>query len=597
MNRKKRIRRKLTALGGTFLLAVLIGLLLPPDNGGELKLRDLRFRIRGEKQPEAPLIIAAVDDTSFELLNSRWPWRRSLFAAAVENLTADGAALIGFDIMLSEKDYNPPDDLLLADAFSDHGAVIVPLKIEGASVRQGVSVYAESPLPVYLDSAAGTGVVNLVRDRDDRIRSFPYTLSVDGGEYPSFALAVLDLYAKLKGMQMPASGLRDGSFDRPVLIDYAGGAGTFPIISLSDVIEGNFPPGLFTDKIVLVGAAFAESHDNYRTPFTGGEGKRMYGVEIHGHGINTLFSGTFPKPLSPGPSFAVILFVLCLTLYAGFFLKPSVGLTGALGLMACYFIAAVAVFNRVGIFLPLFRPLVLVVFAYLGSVVYRYFGEFREKKAVQSIFSRYVSPKVVEKVLKSEETLRLGGEVRRVALFFSDIRGFTGMSENLSPPDIVRLLNRYFTRMGEIIYDYEGTLNKFIGDAIMAFYGAPVPQEDSPKRAVFAALEMREALADLNEQFRREGLPEISIGMGMHLGEVLVGNIGSTRQMEYTVIGDAVNVCSRIETLTKEFGHDILISDELYRQVRDEVTVQTPEAVPVKGKSSLIQVHKVIGRK
>lgn len=191
----------------------------------------------------------------------------------------------------------------------------------------------------------------------------------------------------------------------------------------------------------------------------------------------------------------------------------------------------------------------------------------------------------------------LSQQERAVALFFSDIRGFTSMSEKLEPPAIVSLLNRYFDGMGEVIYTFEGTLNKFIGDAIMAFYGAPVPQPDAAKRAVFAALEMRRRLAELNREFTAEGLPKLSIGMGLHVGNVLVGNIGSSRQVEYTVIGDAVNLCSRIESLTKEFSHDILISDELYQKVADDITVETPEPVAVKGKSGLVQVHKVICRK
>ncbi len=593
MKQENRKRRKIIALIGTVVISLVIGIAVPGDSGPELKLRDLRFQIRGEKDPAVPLIIAAVDDTSFEMLNARWPWKRSLFAEAVEVLADDGAAVIGFDVMLSEEDYTPEGDEKLSAAFALHGRSIIPMKLVRQKAGRTVTVYTDLPLPLYRSSAYDRGFVNLFQDRDEEVRSLPLSFTVDGTVYPSFALAVIKGYLNRRG----TGGGTEGEAAETTLIDYCGGPGTFPGISISDVLELNFPPGLFTDKIVLIGAGFAESHDHYATPFAGGNRERMYGVDVHAHAINTLYAGTAPKPLSPGWAVTFIAVLIGCAAAIGYCIRPGLGLAGTGGLLGLYFLSAVLVFNGTGVFIPLFRPLLVIAVSYLGSVIYRYFGEFREKKAVESIFSRYVSPRVVEKVLDQQESLTLGGEVREIVLFFSDIREFTHMSESLSPPVIVRLLNRYFERMGEIIYTYEGTLNKFIGDAVMAFYGAPVPQPDAPRRAVYAALDMREALTALNEEFREEGLPELSIGMGMHLGDVLVGNIGSSRQMEYTVIGDAVNVCSRIESLTKEFGHDILISDELYQKVRDIVTVETPRAVPVKGKSTLIQVHKVIDRK
>lgn len=600
---KKRERRKLYFFIATLFIVGIIFLLIPPDNTPELKLRDFRMRIRGIETPAAPVLIVAVDDYSFEELNMRWPWRRSVFAEVLERIDAGGASVVGFDIMLSENDYYPGDDVHLADAFQAHGSVVLPMKFERLRAGPAVSVYAELPLPEYMNAAADLGAVNLVQDRDGRVRSLPPVMTIDGERFKPFAAAVAARYYEGSRPANPVPGGEPAPAAVPfaaaaaVAINFIGGAGTFPFISIADVLQGNYPEGVFKDRIVLIGAAFAESHDNYAVPFTGLNGELMYGVEVHAHGINTLLTETIPQPLSPLISFVLFFFILLTATFSGYYLKPAFGLTAAAASLLIYSAAAVLIFIRATLFLPLFKPLAASVISYIVSLVYRYFVEIREKQAVRALFSKYVSPQVVEKVLQSEEKLRLGGELREVVLFFSDIRGFTAMSEKLEPPVIVSMLNRYFDSMGEIIYKYEGTLNKFIGDAIMAFYGAPIPQDDAPRRAVYAALDMRRELEQLNTRFESDGLPSISIGMGLHTGPVLVGNIGSSRQVEYTVIGDAVNLCSRIESLTKEFGHDILISDELYRKVSSDISVETPDAVPVKGKSGLIQVHKVLGKK
>lgn len=278
-------------------------------------------------------------------------------------------------------------------------------------------------------------------------------------------------------------------------------------------------------------------------------------------------------------------------------IKPLLGLLFVVVIGTIYIIVASVLYKNSGLVLEVFDPLLAIILTWLCSVLYNYLVVEKEKKYVRSTFSRFVSAEVVDNILDSDNEIELGGELRDVAIFFSDICGFTSISENMKPAQIVEMLNEYFTEMTDIIFKYDGTLNKYIGDAIMAIFGAPIQSGNNSERAVRVSLEMRKQLNLLNIKRESEGKLPIKIGMGLHKGEVLVGNIGSKRQMEYTVIGDAVNVCSRIEGLTRIFNTDLLISDELYNEVKDIVNVSTCEPVDVKGKSEKIIVHKVLGLK
>ena len=226
---------------------------------------------------------------------------------------------------------------------------------------------------------------------------------------------------------------------------------------------------------------------------------------------------------------------------------------------------------------------------------YRFAAEERERRRVHGMFGRCVSKEVVDQILNYEGDIPLGGARQEATLLFTDIRGFTGMSETMAPEDVVALLNEYFEAMTTIILDHGGTIDKFMGDAIMAVFGAPIPRDDHAERCVQAAVEMRKALRSLQARWEAEGKPRFDTGIGINTGQVLVGNIGSARRMEYTAIGDAVNLASRIEGLTKEYGGGILISEATYERVRDVVEAQPLGAVPVRGKARPVQLYRVLG--
>lgn len=383
------------------------------------------------------------------------------------------------------------------------------------------------------------------------------------------------------------------------MIDYSA-PGAFSIVPFYQILDGTAfeqNPGLIDGKIVLIGAFFKESHDLYFAPVEKRSG--LYGVEIHANIINTLASSRefLLRPVSSGINRMILIgfALIAATLFIRF--KPQTGIFIALGLMLLYSGAAMFLYGTTGWMINLVEPMLALLFAWFGAMVLNYLTVEKERKRVRQTFSRFVSSDVVDSLLDSGSDVELGGELREVAIFFSDICGFTSMSEKMNPAEIVEMLNSYFTEMTDIVFAHGGTLNKYIGDAIMAIYGAPLPMENPSEMALKASLEMRRVLEEFNKTRVAEGKPPVHIGMGLHRGKVLVGNIGSPRQMEYTVIGDAVNVCSRIEGLTRDFDTDLLISDDLYNDVAGLVEVETHDPVAVKGKSGKVVVHSVTGLK
>ena len=242
-----------------------------------------------------------------------------------------------------------------------------------------------------------------------------------------------------------------------------------------------------------------------------------------------------------------------------------------------------------------FLPMTTLIVTYAGIISYRIFFEEGEKKKIRSAFSQYLHPRLVEQMLTHPETLRLGGEEKELTALFSDIRGFTTLSENLTPAQLVELLNEYLTEMTEVIFRNWGTLDKYIGDAIMAFWGAPYPQTDHALRACRTGLEMFKSLQTLQMGWQARGLPPLDIGIGINSGPMLVGNMGSKRRKNYTIMGDSVNVASRLEGINRQFGTNIIISENTFLLVRDQVVARKLDLIQVKGKTQPVKVYELLG--
>ena len=379
-----------------------------------------------------------------------------------------------------------------------------------------------------------------------------------------------------------------------LLINYYGPPKTFKTYSFIDVLTGKVPPKVFKDKIVLVGATAIGIYDLRNTPF----GTNFPGIEIHANVIGNIITNNFLYR----PAWMLLVdlgIIVILGLLLGLILSPLTALWNlivAVVFWIGYNFLAQWFFESKHLWISSLYPNLTVFLVFTGVVVFKYLTEEKSKKEIKSAFKQYVSPHVVDEIIKDPSRLTLGGERREVTVMFSDIRGFTSISETLSPTELVTLLNSYLTPMTEIVLKYDGTVDKFIGDAIMAFFGAPLELKDHANRACYVAINMIERLKELNEEWSKKGWPEIRIGIGINSGEVAVGNMGSQSRFDYTVMGDNVNLASRLEGTNKVYGTSIIISEFTYQRIeRNEILCRELDFVRVKGKKKPVRIYEVIG--
>ncbi len=425
-------------------------------------------------------------------------------------------------------------------------------------------------------------MVNIINDRDGVARRFPALAKTDDGKSLEHFAVVSLKEAEISGMKLPAGAPR---------IVYTAAPGSIRTIPFYEILSGKKYEGL-TGTIMLVGATAPSLHDTSPTPLS--KGKEMAGVEIHGNIANMLIFG---KTLDPLPLPAMIGWVLLISvLIAALFIfierlyliAVSAVLLGAISL-----ITAVIIFDK-----GLAANLVHLQFAVFGNLgvlsLYKFFVAESEKRVVRNTFSKYVSPHVLNQLLEHPEKVVLGGEEKEVTVLFSDIRDFTSISEKTTPTELVRVLNKYFSAVTKKITENGGVLDKYIGDAIMAFWGAPLPDEKQADRAVKAAKEMIEELKNLNKEFLAAGDPEIKIGVGIYTGPAVVGNVGSEQRFDYTVIGDTVNAASRLEGLTKEYKVPIIIGETTKNKLVENFSLKPLGETKVKGKSQPISIYAVL---
>jgi adenylate cyclase len=394
------------------------------------------------------------------------------------------------------------------------------------------------------------------------------------------------------------------------LVNYRGGAllddltsRPYPHFSAFDllnaenqIINGEKPaidPAVFKDKVVFVGVTAQGLSDVFQTPFAGA---RMPGIQVHAAVADDLLSHRFMAPVSRGVTIAS---VFALALAAGTIAALVAAWWAALSvllLLTLFVWASLLVFEN-GAWINVTQPVLASSLALFGGVAYQYLVEGREKRKVKRLFGQYVSKDIFEQLVAHPEQARLGGQRREMTVLFSDIRGFTTLTERGEPEETVRMLNEYFTRMVDIVFAHHGTLDKFVGDMVMALFGAPLEDPAHAEHAVQAAVAMADELARLNEKWKGEGrFAGLDIGIGINTGPMIAGNIGSEAVMSYTVIGDAVNLGSRLESLNKQYGTRIIISDATRQQLSGRYDVRPLGDVVVKGKTKPVVIFEVRGR-
>ncbi|OQA89738.1 MAG: Adenylate cyclase 1 [Elusimicrobia bacterium ADurb.Bin231] len=554
----------------------------------ENKSYDVRLKLRGVKKNSGikDIIIVSIDEDSLDHLG-RWPWDRSIHAKLVDILTKDGAKVILFDILFLERS-NPNSDNKLILATQKSGRVIneTLFEFEGTSV-----IKQKAPLPGLVKHSLMLGAPNVFPELDGVLRRVKPTFFYENKFYPHVSLAVASAYLNKPWEEMlgniPVNDLGE------MIVNYCGPFGTFEYKPYYKILAGDFEKKYFRDKIVLVGYAAAGLGDRHVTPLS----HITPGIETIANNIYTIVHSDY---IYYSKWYVRLFSILIVGIAMLFFLPRLNALKSTLfaaSLLIIWTGAAYYFFVTRQVWVEYVPTTTLIIVSYISITSWRFVTEEKEKRWLKKAFGQYLSPAVINEIIKNPQALSLGGKRQELTVLFSDIRGFTTISEASTPENVVSLLNEYLTKMTEVVFRQEGTLDKFIGDAVMAFWNAPIPQSDHAKKAVFCAIEMMEELEKLKKKWTSEGKVVIDIGIGVNTGEMVVGNLGSVERMDYTVIGDNVNLASRLEGLNKEYKTHIIISEFTYNYVKDFVVARSLGAAKVKGKAKAVEIYAVEGRK
>lgn len=534
---------------------------------------DLRMRLRPLTGLHPAVAVVAVDDATLARLGS-WPLPRRLHAQLIEKLRAAGARAIAFDLILSEPNpADPSGDAALVAAVRRAGNVVFPLhsptkiRPQGkAPFQLGQEVYG--PFPALREAAAGLGHILAVPEADGIIRRLPLAVLSGGEVIPSLSLALL---AAGQPSALPGGFDALASPSQELWLNFQTRPGRGPLYSYHRVLAGEVPPEVFRHRFVLVGVTARGAADFFLTPLSTA-GDPAAGVEIHAQALSNILEGKGIRRLPPW----VTLFCIGAAAGGGAFFFQTGTLFTRTQILAVVLAAWAGVgyllFLRWGLWLELVPPAAALVIAYFRGASRAFSRLEREKAYLKRLFERYLSPEVVREVIRRPELAGLGGEKRVITALFADLRGFTALAEHVPPEEVVHILNAYLSEMAEAVLAWGGTLDKFLGDGILALFGAPLPAPDHAERAFKAACEIRDRIKRLQNQRNLEGRPAPEIGIGIATGEAVIGNIGSRRRMEYTAIGRAVNLANRLEGLAGP--GEILLARSTYESLAHPPPVQ-----------------------
>lgn len=619
----------------------------------EHQLSDIRTRFTLTNQPDPRIVIIDIDDKSLQEIG-QWPWSRATMATLVDQLFDHYQInTLGFDMVFAEPEVDNTKQLLqtlsedrLANNNEFKAAIKDILNTESADEKfaQALSnrktitgfIFHKSNktynqlgkpistdqtitnekhllinplgftanLPILTSASHSSGFFdNATLDADGIYRRVPILQQYQNHIYPSLALAVAQ--AALNDLPLHIQWFKTGHYssiehlqlgsiiipvdrDGAVIVPYTGSAFSFRYYTASDVLTGRIDHSELKDKIALVGTSAPGLLDLRPTPV----GQGYPGVEVHANIVSGILNHTIPQ--KPGWAFTANILIVVLTGLLMILLvnrlSPTAAITGSL------FIALIIAFGNLlawnnGLVLSLVGPLGVLTMLYIWQVSYGYLTETRNKRKIAKQFGQYIPPELVDEMLARPDELSLLGENRNMTVLFSDIRGFTKLSEGLSPEQLTRLMNDILTPLTKIIHNNRGTIDKYMGDAIMAFWGAPLKEQEHAKLAVKTAMELQQKLHELQPELEKYGLSKLEMGIGINTGEMSVGNMGSQFRLAYTVMGDAVNLASRIEQLTKDYNVSILVSDSTLKEVPD-LHCKPIDRVKVKGKSKLVEVFE-----
>jgi len=613
----------------------------------------LRTRVLTENSKViSPIAIIDIDDKSLQAIG-RWPWTRGKMAELVDAMQKQGAAVIAFDIFFSEPQKNIVNEILeklnasnqlnssltaeLQNKISlfDEDAILakslasgnVNLAV-GLLLRNDKSNELPSPLffisskeaselgiikangyisniPILQKAAHGSGFINVFPDADGIIRRAPLIMQYQNGIYPALALQSVLLFLnekvelvtpnyndtkKLEGIKFSDRVIPTNEKGE-ILIPFIGRSYTFDYYSAVDVLKGDLPKDSLAGKILFVGTSATGLGDLKGTAI-----QNPYpGVEVQATIANGILNNSFSYV--PAWTFGANIFLAVILGLISTFVFPYLGprMLGSMIVLLppCLILINNVFWTQTGLVLSLLIPIILVLLVALLNIIYGYLFETRRREELKDMFGQYVPKKHIDEMLKSKSDFGMRGEDRDMSVLFADIRNFTSISEGMPVPQLVEMLNSFFTPMTEIIFNHQGTIDKYIGDLIMAFWGAPLKDKHHARNVLYAALDMQEKVKEMQKIFKENNLPEIHIGIGVNSGIMSVGDMGSRFRRNYTVLGDSVNLASRVESLTKFYGVDIMAT-QYTQHNQPRFVFRKLDKVRVKGKHEAVELYEVI---
>ncbi len=603
------------------------------------RLRDFLFILRGPLPVTNNVVIIDIDEKSLQE-HGQWPWSRNKVAQLIENLSEAEAGIIGMDIVFSEADKSSPHaiasslqctqdnienyDTILAKTIASTPTIggyffnfeksqetktpmIPAVFVEKGGSSQAFIITPDNlvlNIPDIQEAYYSSGFINNTPDEGGMTRRVPLLMRYDGTLYPSLALEMVRIFTTaeqvlVRNSQTGVEQIEMGELAIPtdrfarLMVNFRGESRSFTYISAADVLSKQFSKESVAGKFILVGTSAVGLSDLRATPFD----TLMPGVEVHATVIDNLLQQDFIALPQDTELYdlliiftTVVLVIVLLSLINVWFILP---LFTAL-LYALYLFLMEMLFVE-GTVLNILFPLTALMLSFMAGLLIDYIFNLRQKQLVMAVFAKKVSASVMDDLIQNSSDTLLKPRNREVSIFFSDIRAFTSISERLGDPErVISMLNTYMTPMVDTITRHHGTIDKFIGDAVMAYWNAPTDVADHADEAVEAALEQIGLLKELNLELVQTYGIELEIGIGIHTGEVTIGEMGSIGRSDYTIIGDNVNLASRLESLSKVYGASIIISEETRAQLRHSYPVRSLDIVKVKGKEKAVEIFEVL---
>ncbi len=588
-----RLRKRLSLTGVAIALVTfaVFGALSTLDAWRRIEYKGFDFLtvLTAKGLSTLPITIVGIDEASFVQVGKQWPWPRRMHAQLIDQLNKAGALVIALDVQLGESS-NPEDDQLLADAIQRAGNVVIASHMayqEDKYVKQWIRI---DPLDMFRAAGAGGGLANVSLESDLVVRRMPEGRDVFWREI----LARMDQLQPGLIKQPPS---QEGKF-----IGFTGPDHTFPYASYYQALNADkeLPPDVFRDQIVLVGRDVkaspdvgAAQADTFGTPFTSWTGWLTPGPEIHANVMESAIIGNSKTALDW--QWSLLLLMVAITFSSLLMRRWRPFRSAAVVVVLVIAIGAFDwwLFVHQSLWLPALAAVLSVATVYAALGARAFIAEQRQRRETRRAFSMYVSEEVVNAIMAHPEGLKLGGERRELTLLFTDLAGFTNFSEKLGPEQVTQLLNEHFSRATAIIKRHGGTVNRFIGDAIMAFWGAPLANEKHAINACLAARDMQLDMKELRASLMARGLPAVNMRVGLHTGVAVVGNLGATDRFDYTAIGDNVNLAARLEGVNKLYGTEILLSGTTASMLDGQLPLRLVDRVIVKGKSEAVEIYTI----